>query len=172
MMFVLAGVGGAKAANLYQASRAFTYLTFASQPVVAERSSVVIPAVCEEGAGHGPGEREFLNGLRGGKTPQEVLEHLRATGFGAGGQRAFLVARALLKSRLMVVGGPGAPRSGGNPRGTSRRSGGSGGPVAQDLRRELPGSGHPPWTYHPPSPKQRGFLIAYVSSVCFGFRPR
>ncbi len=101
---VLAGVGAPKDANLYQASRALTYLAFAPAPVVRDGGWVILPARCEEGAGRGPGEEEFLARMRAGRSPGEVLDRLRREGFGAGGQRAFMVARALSRYRALVVG--------------------------------------------------------------------
>jgi hypothetical protein len=42
--------------------------------------------------------------MRAGASPEEVLRLLRRQGFGAGGQRAFMVARALARYRALVVG--------------------------------------------------------------------
>src|SRR5256885_14808490 len=58
---VIAGVGHPKDVNLYQASRAATYLRFAPTPVVREGAAIVIPARLEEGAGDAPGEQRFLS---------------------------------------------------------------------------------------------------------------
>ncbi len=52
---VVAGVGAPKDVNLYQASRAATYLRFAPTPVVREGGVIVIPAQLPEGAGVGAG---------------------------------------------------------------------------------------------------------------------
>ena len=101
---VFAGVGAPKDANFYQASRAFTYLVLSSRPVLREGGWVVLPAHCEEGAGRGPGEQEFLSHMKQGRTPTEVLAGLRRTGFGAGGQRAFVLSQALQRNHLLVVG--------------------------------------------------------------------
>src|SRR6185503_8272874 len=48
---VIAGVGKPKDVNLYQASRAATYLRFAPTPVVREGGAIVIAAQLDEGAG-------------------------------------------------------------------------------------------------------------------------
>jgi len=101
---VIAGVGHPKDDNLYQASRALTYLAFAPRPVLRENGWVVLAAACPEGAGAGPGEAEFLNLMAAAPSPTDALAHMRRVGFGAGGQRAFMVARALERHRAAVVG--------------------------------------------------------------------
>ena len=53
----IGGVGFPKDSNLYQASRAPSYLFFAPTSVVRPGGCFVIPARCEEGAGSGVGER-------------------------------------------------------------------------------------------------------------------
>ena len=102
---VLAGVGRGKDQNLYQATRALTYLAFSPEPVISEGGWVALVARCPEGGGAGPGEREFMKHLRGSATPDAVVAALTQSGYRAGGQRAFLVARALSRYRGMVVGG-------------------------------------------------------------------
>ncbi len=101
---VVAGVGAPKDANLYQASRALTYLAFAPRPVIRSGGWVLIPAPAQEGAGEGPGEREFLEACRRAETPASMLESLREKGFGAGGQRAFMVGKALAQTHCGIVG--------------------------------------------------------------------
>jgi len=101
---VVAGLDPSKARNLYQASRALTYLAFAPRPVVREGGWVVMVAECEEGFGTGPGELAFRDALRRGTTPEAVVSQLRRTGVAAGGQRAYMVARALAARRGLVAG--------------------------------------------------------------------
>ncbi len=60
----IGGVGFPKDCNLYQASRAPSYLHFAPTPVVREGGFYIIPARCEEGAGAGVGEQRFLAAMR------------------------------------------------------------------------------------------------------------
>ena len=60
----------------------------------------MVAAECDEGFGAGPGEVAFRNALRGGTTPPAVLAQLRGTGVAAGGQRAYMVARALGVARF------------------------------------------------------------------------
>jgi lactate racemase len=101
---VFAGVPPPKDANLYQATRAQTYVAFAREPLLREQGWIVSAASCPEGAGQGPGELGFLRIMQGGSHPKEVLTQLRTRPYQAGGQRAFLVAKALLHHRLMMVG--------------------------------------------------------------------
>jgi nickel-dependent lactate racemase len=101
---VLAGVPPSKSASLYQVSRALTYTAFSPHPVLRQGGMMVLAARCPEGAGQGPGEREFLAAFRPGDAPTATVERLRAGGFGAGGQRAFMVARALARHPAMIVG--------------------------------------------------------------------
>ncbi|HIP95906.1 MAG TPA: nickel-dependent lactate racemase, partial [Anaerolineae bacterium] len=60
----IGGVGYPKDANLYQASRAASYLFFAPTPVVKPGGFLIIPAPCQEGAGEGVGEQRFLAAMR------------------------------------------------------------------------------------------------------------
>jgi len=101
---VFAGLDPTKARNLYQASRAFTYLALAHRPVLRPGGWIVIVARCEEGFGMGPGEVAFRDGLRSGSTPHAVRAGLRRTGIAAGGQRAYLVAGALERHPALVLG--------------------------------------------------------------------
>ena len=101
---VFAGVAPPKDANLYQATRAQTYVAFARDPLLREEGWIVSAAGCPEGAGRGPGESEFLELMKEGSSPEAIVRRLRAGRYKAGGQRAFLVAKALLHHRLMMVG--------------------------------------------------------------------
>ncbi|HEU5431630.1 MAG TPA: lactate racemase domain-containing protein, partial [Thermomicrobiales bacterium] len=70
----VAGVGYPKDANLYQASRAASYLQFAPTPVVRPGGAIVLPALCPEGAGEGVGERRFLAAMSAAGGPAAVIE--------------------------------------------------------------------------------------------------
>ena len=101
---VIAGVDPAKAANLYQASRAVTYLHFGPAAAARPGGAYVLPAPLQEGAGRGAGERRFLDAFVVGGTPGEVVARLRATGGRAGDARAWLLARLLADAAVVVVG--------------------------------------------------------------------
>jgi nickel-dependent lactate racemase len=99
---VIAGVGHPKDANLYQASRAATYLRFAPTPVVREGGAIVIAARLEEGAGEGTGEQRFLAALERAGSPAAVVNEAREH-FAGGEQRAVMVALTLQHCAVIVA---------------------------------------------------------------------
>ena len=99
---VIAGVGHPKDVNLYQASRAATYLRFAPTPVVREGGAIIIPARLEEGAGEGAGEQRFLAALERAASPVAVVEEARRH-FAGGEQRAVMVALTLQWCQIIVA---------------------------------------------------------------------
>jgi nickel-dependent lactate racemase len=101
---VIGGVGYPKDTNLYQASRAASYLFFAPTPVVKEGGFLIIAAPCEEGAGEGVGEQRFYDTIRAATDMPTLLEELRRSGYPPGAQRAFVMAKVLEKARVVVVG--------------------------------------------------------------------
>ena len=101
---VIGGVGYPKDTNLYQASRAASYLFFAPTPVVREGGSLIIAAPCQEGAGEGVGEQRFYETIKNATDMPSLLEELRRTGYPPGAQRAFVMAKVLEKARVVVVG--------------------------------------------------------------------
>ena len=100
----IAGVGAPKEANLYQATRAVTYLHFGPVPAVRPGGVYLLPATIPEGAGAGVGERRFFEALRDAPGPAELVERLRREGARGGEQRAYLVARVLGEASIIVVG--------------------------------------------------------------------
>ena len=100
----LAGVSGPKAVNLYQASRAVTYLALAERSPLLPGAPILLPAAIPEGAGLGAGEQRFLDIFARFDTPQQLMQELRRTGFPAGGQRAYVLAQALARHPVIVVG--------------------------------------------------------------------
>ncbi len=101
---VVGGVGFPKDSNLYQASRAPTYLFFAPTPVVRPGGFYIIPARCEEGAGAGVGEQRFLAAMRDAPDVAYILEDARRNGYPPGQQRAFVLAKVLEQNRIVIVG--------------------------------------------------------------------
>jgi nickel-dependent lactate racemase len=101
----IGGVGYPKDSNLYQASRAPSYLFFAPVPVVRPGGFFIIPARCEEGAGDGVGEQRFFTAMRDAPDIQFILTDARQNGYPPGQQRAFVMAKVLEGSRVIIVGG-------------------------------------------------------------------
>ena len=99
---VIAGVGKPKDVNLYQASRAATYLRFAPTPVVREGGAIIIPAQLDEGAGEGAGEQRFLAALERAESPAAVVEDARRN-FAGGEQRAVMVALTLQHCMIVIA---------------------------------------------------------------------
>ncbi|WP_227131266.1 lactate racemase domain-containing protein [Halorubellus salinus] len=103
---VVAGVGAPKDANLYQATRAATYVALGDRnPLAAPaadaddgsagaRGRILVPAELPEGAGEGTGERRFHDWLSNATDADSLYREMR-DGYEPGAQRAFVVARVL-----------------------------------------------------------------------------
>lgn len=100
----VAGVGFPKDTNLYQASRAPSYLFFAPTPVVRSGGYFIVPAPCGEGAGDGVGEQRFLKAMQDAPNVQFILDDARQRGYPPGQQRAFVMAKVLEENEVIVVG--------------------------------------------------------------------
>ncbi len=100
----IGGVGYPKDGNLYQASRAPSYLFFAPTCVLRPGGYFIIPARCEEGAGNGVGEQRFLAAMRDAPSVQHILDDARRNGYPPGQQRAFVMAKVLEKTHVIIVG--------------------------------------------------------------------
>ena len=84
-------VPATKATNLYQASRAVTYLALSPRPPLAPGALLMLEAACPEGMGRGSGELAFAELVRG---RSELASLLRGpVPSGAGLQRAYMLAR-------------------------------------------------------------------------------
>jgi nickel-dependent lactate racemase len=99
---VVAGVGAPKDANLYQASRAVTYVALGAVDPLAEGGRIVVPASLPEGAGEGTGERRFYSHLSTAADPDSLYAEL-ARGYEPGAQRAFVLARVLREHDVYVT---------------------------------------------------------------------
>jgi lactate racemase len=100
----VAGVGYPKDANLYQASRAASYLFFAPTPVVKPGGVFIVPAPCSEGAGEGVGEQRFLRAMQEAPDVHSILDDARKHGYPPGQQRAFVMAKVLEENDVIIVG--------------------------------------------------------------------
>jgi nickel-dependent lactate racemase len=109
----VAGVGFPKDTNLYQASRAASYLFFAPSPVVRPGGAFIVPAPCGEGAGDGVGEQRFLRAMQDAADIRFILDDARKHGYPPGQQRAFVMAKVLEQNDVIIVGAedPGLIRS-------------------------------------------------------------
>lgn len=100
----IAGVGYPKDVNLYQASRAASYLQFGPTPVVRKGGVIIVPAGCPEGAGEGAGEQRFLAAMQEPGGISGVVERARSDGIRPGEQRAYIMARVLEDVTVIFAG--------------------------------------------------------------------
>jgi lactate racemase len=101
---VVAGVHAPKSDNFYQASRAATYIGLGARPALADGGLLVLCADLPDGAGDGPGERNFAKVLGEAASPAELVARGLREPLGPGGQRSFVVARLLERFRVAVAG--------------------------------------------------------------------
>lgn len=106
----IAGVPAPKDANLYQSSRAASYLQFAPVPVVRPGGTIIVPSACPEGIGEGTGEQRFGAAMRHPDGVTGVIEDVRRNGIKAGAQRAYVMAQ-VLQSINVVIAGASEPQS-------------------------------------------------------------
>ncbi len=99
---VVAGVGAPKDRNLYQTSRAPTYLVLGATNPLRPGGRVVVPATLTEGAGTGRGEQRFYERLSGASTPESLFQEMRS-GYEPGAQRAFVLARTLRNHEVWIT---------------------------------------------------------------------
>ncbi|HMK92379.1 MAG TPA: lactate racemase domain-containing protein [Thermoleophilia bacterium] len=100
---VLAGVPAPKDASLYQASRAATYVGLTARPAVVDGGLIVFCAGAPLGAGDGPGEANF-GALLAGERPMDLVARGCVEPLGPGGQRAYMMAKLMLRYRVGVLG--------------------------------------------------------------------
>jgi nickel-dependent lactate racemase len=101
---IIAGVGHPKDVNLYQASRAVTYLALAETQILNPGGVIVIAARAEEGAGKGVGEQNFYRCFKENPQLETMMDRLRKEDFAPGAQRAYMLGKALMKHKVLVVG--------------------------------------------------------------------
>jgi nickel-dependent lactate racemase len=99
---VVAGVGAPKDANLYQATRAATYVALGAHNPLRDGGQIIVPARLPEGAGAGTGERRFHDWLSSAADADSLFEQMRE-GYDPGAQRAFVVARVLRDHPITVT---------------------------------------------------------------------
>jgi nickel-dependent lactate racemase len=100
----VAGVGYPKDVNLYQASRAASYLQYGPVPVVRDGGVIIIPAACPEGAGEGAGEQRFREAMQHPGGLAAIITEARASGIRPGEQRAYIMASVFSRVSVIVAG--------------------------------------------------------------------
>jgi nickel-dependent lactate racemase len=100
---VVAGVGYPKDVNLYQASRAASYIFFAPRPVVRPGGTIIVPAACPEGPGDGTGEQRFYETMVNAPDMATLLADARRHGLRPGESRAFVMAKVLSEVEVIVA---------------------------------------------------------------------
>jgi nickel-dependent lactate racemase len=101
---VIAQVDPPKDVNLYQASRAATYIGLSAAPPLRPGGVIIVVAQCPEGAGQGRGEERFFTALSQASDLQRLLAQYRRDGCQAGEQRAYMLAQVLLNYEVVVAG--------------------------------------------------------------------
>jgi lactate racemase len=98
----------AKAQSFYQASRAATYVALVDRPAIRRGGTLIVEAACPEGLGVGSGEVAFARALsRGRETLLSEMQSDRS--IDGGEQRAYVLALALERARIEVLGAPPMP---------------------------------------------------------------
>jgi nickel-dependent lactate racemase len=101
---VVGGVGFPKDNNLYQASRAPSYIFFSPTPIIKKGGVLITPAKCNEGAGKGIGEQRFYKEMQSAPTMSTLLDTMRQRGYQPGAQRAFVMAKVMEVNPVVIVG--------------------------------------------------------------------
>lgn len=107
---MLLRVPSPKDANFYQASRAATYVALAEHPAIRDGGTIYIEAACPEGIGAGSGEQACAEAMQRGT--DRLLAELRSKTPPAtrgGEQRAYVLAMALERVELVLVGAVAIP---------------------------------------------------------------
>ena len=101
-------VPAVKATNVYQSSRAASYVALASHPVIEQGGWLLIEAACEEGMGEGNGERAFASALERGREVlwREFQDVRYLPALRGGQQRAYVFAQVLSRFRMAWIGAP------------------------------------------------------------------
>jgi nickel-dependent lactate racemase len=101
---VIAQVDPPKDVNLYQASRAATYVGLSATPPIRPSGVIIVAARCPEGAGQGRGEARFFTALSQASDLEQLLAQCRRDGCRAGEQRAYMLAQVLLNYEVVIAG--------------------------------------------------------------------
>ncbi len=100
----VAGVGFPKDTNIYQASRAASQLFFSPFCPVKQGGVFIVPAPTTEGVGQGLAELRFLETMQSGVDMTSLLAELRSSGYPPGAQRAFVMAKVMEATQVIIAG--------------------------------------------------------------------
>jgi len=81
--------------NLYQSQKAVSV----AERVVKDEGVIILVAECQKGVEKG----NFLEWMLAAKEPKEVIDRFLKEGYSVGSNKAFMFARALMKSKIIVV---------------------------------------------------------------------
>lgn len=98
-------VPAAKGTNVYQASRAASYVALVDRPALKEGAWLVVEAPCPEGMGEGAGERHAAAAIQRGRAA--LLAELRGDedrALKGGEQRAYVIASVLDIYNIALIG--------------------------------------------------------------------
>lgn len=101
---IIGGVGYPKDINLYQASRAATYLALATTPILKPNGVIIITAQAQEGVGQGLGEQNFHRYFLKHPQLETMMDQLQKENYAPGAQRAYMLGKTLMKHKVIVVG--------------------------------------------------------------------
>ncbi len=105
---VIANVACPKDINLYQASRAINYIADSRPSILKDGGFLVVSARLRDGLGSGLAEKRCFEALRRKKCLKEFVEDIKSKGCRGGEHRAYMIARAMLRVRV-IIAGQGAP---------------------------------------------------------------
>nr|MBU1328028.1 DUF2088 domain-containing protein [Candidatus Omnitrophota bacterium] len=100
---IICDIPHSKGVNIYQASRAFNYVTNTKSPVIKNNSLILVKANLEEGFGKGLGEKRFMKKTLEMTSPDKLINEIKKGGCLAGEHRAYMVAKALRKAELGFI---------------------------------------------------------------------
>lgn len=98
------GVPYPKDINLYQATRAATYQALSDRPVMKRDGIINLICSCPEGIGKGVGESRFREKMLKFPNPAAILLSMTGKQTMPGEQRAFMVAKAMMKNNINIFG--------------------------------------------------------------------
>lgn len=93
-----------KGINLYQASRAPTYIALLRSPIIWSGAPIVVSAPLDEGIGKGSAEREFAEIMRTSRRNEVLFNILKSRGYAGGGQRALMVLKVMMRNPIIFTG--------------------------------------------------------------------